>query len=275
MYNMYMNKKEIIVKKNSKISVLLQDFGFSYSDVNKILREKDVKINGKATKENLSVCAGDVLTFFYTDDMIEKKYETVFESENVLIVYKNQGIETDGENGLAKKLGVKAVHRLDRNTEGLVIFAKNAECEEKLLNVFKKRLVHKYYVAEVVGEFDVKNTQFDAYLVKDSDKSFVKIYKNRVPNSVLIKTCVDTIKCGKQSSLVKVELLTGKTHQIRAHLAYLGHPIIGDGKYGKESDNKKFNQTKQKLACFCLKFDEVGIKEIDNKSFTRKPKWYI
>lgn len=275
MYNMYMNKKEIIVKKNSKISVLLQDFGFSYSDVNKILREKDVKINGKATKENLSVCAGDVLTVFYTDDMIEKKYETVFESENVLIVYKNQDIETDGENGLAKKLGVKAVHRLDRNTEGLVIFAKNNVSEEKLLNVFKKRLVHKYYVAEVVGEFDVKNAQFDAYLVKDSDKSFVKIYKNRVPNSVLIKTCVDTIKCGKQSSLVKVELLTGKTHQIRAHLAYLGHPIIGDGKYGKESDNKKFNQTKQKLACFCLKFDEVGIKEIDNKSFTRKPKWYI
>ena len=191
-----MNKKEIIVKKNQKISVLLQDFGFAYSDVNKILRAKDVKINGKATKENVIVDSGDVVVVFYTDEMLEKKYEKVYEDENVLIVYKNQGIETDGEKGLSKILGVKAVHRLDRNTEGLVVFAKNEESEEKLLEAFKKHLVHKFYVAEVVGEFDIKNTEFDAYLVKDSDKSFVKIYKNRVPNSVLIKTCIETIKKG-------------------------------------------------------------------------------
>lgn len=270
-----MNKKEIIVNKNQKIFNLLQDFGFIYSDVNKILRAKDVKINGKAVKDNVFVDVGDVVTVFYTNEMLEKKYEKIYEDDFVLIVYKNQGIETDGELGLSKILGVKAVHRLDRNTEGLVVFAKNAESEKKLLDAFKKRLVHKFYVAEVVGEFDVKNTEFDAYLVKDNEKSFVKIYKNYAPNSVLIKTCVDTIKSGKQSSLLKVELLTGKTHQIRAHLAFLGHPIIGDGKYGRETDNKKFNQSKQQLACFCLKFDEIGIKSLDNKTFVKKPKWYI
>ena len=270
-----MNKKEIIVKKNQKISVLLQDFGFSYSEVNKILRAKDVKINGKSTKDNVFVDVGDVVTVFYADDMIEKKYEKVYEDESVLIVYKKQGIETDGEKGLSQILGVRAVHRLDRNTEGLVVYAKNDESEQKLLDSFKKHTVHKFYVAEVVGEFNVKNTVFDAYLVKDSEKSYVKIYKNRVPGAVLIKTCIDTIKSGKQSSMLKVELLTGKTHQIRAHLAFLGHPIIGDGKYGKESDNKKFNQNKQKLSCFSLKFDNIGIDSLDNRTFVKKPSWYI
>ena len=138
-----MNKKEIIVKKNQKISVLLQDFGFSFSEVNKILRAKDVKINGKSTKENVFVDVGDVVTVFYADDMIEKKYEKVYEDESVLIVYKKQGIETDGEKGLSQILGVRAVHRLDRNTEGLVVYAKNDESEQKLLDSFKKHTVHK------------------------------------------------------------------------------------------------------------------------------------
>ena len=84
-----------------------------------------------------------------------------------------------------------------------------------------------------------------------------------------------TLKAGAESSLLEVELLTGKTHQIRAHLAFLGHPIIGDGKYGKNENNKKFNANRQKLACFRLKFDFLGIKELDFQEFVKFPKWYM
>ena len=269
-----MNKKEILVDKSKKVVEFLQDYGFSFADVSKMMRNKDVKVNGKAEKQNVVLEQGDLLTFFYDDGMLEKKYDVVFESENVLIVYKKPGIETAGEKSLESAIkNVFAVHRLDRNTEGLVIFAKNLETKAKLENAFKNHLVSKTYITEVVGKFDVKNKIFEDYLVKDEETSFVKIYSKKVKNAVKIQTKVNTLKSGNESSMLEVELLTGKTHQIRAHLAYLGHAIIGDGKYGKNEDNKKFKASRQKLACFKLDFANVGIKEIDGKVFEKLPTW--
>ena len=269
-----MNKKEIIVEKNKKLVTILQDFGFSFADVNKMLRNKDVKIDGKAEKENVMVESGRVVTFFYSDDMLEKKYDVVYENDEAIIVYKKVGIETSGENGLEKVVpNAIAVHRLDRNTEGLVVFAKNADAEQKLLSAFKGSGVHKHYVAEVVGDCDVKSQVFVAYLAKDDEKSLVKIFDKKKEGCVKIQTKVSTIKHNSESSLVEIELLTGKTHQIRAHLAHLGHPIIGDGKYGKNADNKKFGMSRQKLACFKMIFEKVGVKGLDGKTFVKKPKW--
>lgn len=270
-----MNKKEIIVEKSKKLVSVLQDFGFSFADVNKMLRNKDVKVNGKAERENKLLQSGDSLTFFYSDDMLEKKFDIVYENEDAVIVYKRAGVETAGENGLEGVIeNAIAVHRLDRNTEGLVIFAKNTSSEEKLSKAFCGNLVHKFYVAEVVGDFDVKNQIFTAFLSKDAEKSIVKIFDKRVDGSVKVQTKVNCLKRGTQSSMVEVELLTGKTHQIRAHLSHLGHPIVGDGKYGKNADNKKFGVSRQKLACFKMVFDNVGIRGIDGKTFVKKPKWW-
>ena len=99
------------------------------------------------------------------------------------------------------------------------------------------------------------------------------IFDKKKNGAVKIQTKIQTIKSGRESSLLKIELLTGKTHQIRAHLAFLGHPIIGDGKYGKNVDNKKFGQKWQKLACFLLKFDEVGVESLNYKQFKKLPAW--
>lgn len=270
-----MNKREIIVEKNKNLVAVLQDYGFSYADVNKMLRNKDVRINGKVQRENIFVSVGDVVTFYFADSMLDKKYDIVFETEKVLIVYKKAGVETAGENGLEKILpNAIAVHRLDRNTEGLVVFAKTKQVEESLLAGFKNKQVHKFYIAEVVGDFDCSGQIFTAYLVKDSEKALVKIFDKKVQGSVKIETKIETVKHASQSSLVCVELLTGKTHQIRAHLAFLGHPIIGDGKYGKQEDNKRFGQKRQKLACFKLKFEKIGVEELDDKEFQVKPKWW-
>lgn len=269
-----MNKKEIIVNNSKKIINLLQDYGFSFADANKMLRNKDVRVDGKVEKENVVVAEGQKIVFFYSDEMLQKKYEILLETDDVVVLYKYAGIETDGERGLENSLGLIAVHRLDRNTEGLMVFAKNKNSEEKLLKAFKEMKVHKFYLAEVVGKIDTDWKLFEAFLTKDSEKSLVSINKKRVPNSFLIKTKVKTIKSGNETSVVKVELLTGKTHQIRAHLAFLGHPIVGDGKYGREEDNKKFKQSRQKLACVSLKFDFVGIDSLNFKCFEKNPNWY-
>lgn len=271
-----MIKKEIIVEKNKKIVSILQDYGFSFADVNKMLRNKDVKVNGVATKENVLCQIGDKVIFFYSKDMLEKKFSILYQDDNVFVIYKNAGIEVEGEKGIESIIeGVISVHRLDRNTEGLMVFARNEETKNILIDAFKKHLIHKYYVAEVVGKFDVKNKVFKAYLVKNSEESYVKIFDKKVNGSVLIETKINTIKSGNETSVVEIELLTGKTHQIRAHLAFLGHAIVGDGKYGKNIINKKFKQNHQKLASYKLKFDFVGIESLNFKEFIKKPKWYV
>ena len=267
-----MNKKGIIVEKDKKLVQILQDFGFSFADVCKMMRNKDVKIDGKVTKENVVARAGQTITIFFSDTMLEKKFEKIFEDENVVIAYKFAGIETDGEKGLSKVLGAIAVHRLDRNTEGLVIFARNEKTANLLKKALKNHKIHKFYVAEVVGKMNV-DKQFDAFLLKDSEKAEVKIFDKQVKGALPISTKIKTLKAGNESSFVEVELLTGRTHQIRAHLSHLGHAIIGDGKYGKNDDNKKFHENRQKLACFCLKFDFVGIESLDFKEFRKMPKW--
>ncbi len=269
---MYMIKKEAIVEKQKKLISFVQDFGFSYSDVNKMLRNKDVRVNGKVERQNVVLNMGDNVTFFYSPDMLEKKFEVVFESEDALIVYKSAGIETAGENGLEKVLNAIAVHRLDRNTEGLMVFAKNEKTTKILENAFKNHKIHKFYVTEVVGKFQTDKT-YDANLLKYSEKAEVKIFQNQVKGSVPISTKIKTVKAGEESSVLEVELLTGKTHQIRAHLAFLGHAIVGDGKYGKNENNKKFQQNRQKLACFMLKFDFLGIESLDFSTFKKFPKW--
>ncbi len=268
-----MIKKDVIVEKDKKIVNFLQDFGFSFADVNKMLRNKDVKVDGKPIKTNEVVRAGSTVTFFYSSDMLEKKFEVLSEGKDFYIIYKFAGIEAAGEKGVESVLKDSvAIHRLDRNTEGLMVFAKNEKSAAALRRAFKEHKVHKFYVAEVVGRFDVDQT-FSAYLVKDSQNSNVKIFDKKVQNSVEIKTKIKTLKAGKESSLLEIELLSGRTHQIRAHLAHIGHPIIGDGKYGKNEINKKFQENKQKLACFLLKFDFIGVEELNFKEFEKMPKW--
>lgn len=270
-----MEKFEIKIKKNQKIRDFLLNYGFSKPITNQIIKNKDIKIDGKRLCEDDMVFAGQTVVVF-APEKPSARFSVIFEDENVIVLDKGCDIEVQGKDSLESAIpGSIAVHRLDRNTTGVMIMAKNEEAAEALKQAFKDKTVQKTYVCEVFGRPNFKGEVQKAYLVKDANRSEVKIYPNFVQKSVLIETKFKTVKVGEQTSLVTAELLTGRTHQIRAQLAYLGFPIIGDGKYGKNEINRKFKEKYQKLHCFSLKIKKINKKfeYLQNKEFISKPEW--
>ena len=270
-----MKKLTTKIKKNSKIKDFLLNYGFSSQQANKILKNRDVKKDGKRLGADDELLAGDEVVVF-CEELPEPKFKILFEDENVIVLSKGAKIEVQGKDGLEKLIpGSIAVHRLDRNTTGVMIMAKNTAAESSLKAAFKAGNIEKLYVCEVYGKPDFRGEKREAYLVKDSERSEVKVFKNYVQKAVKIATSFETVKVGAETSIVKVKLHTGKTHQIRAHLAFLGYPIIGDGKYGNNKINKKFKQNCQKLHCFSLKIEKIdkSLENLKNKAFIDKPEW--
>lgn len=247
--------KKFVTEKESKLSkaILYSVSGLSYSAVMKLIRAKDVKINGKRVGADVTVSVGDQIEV-YVKDTFFPSVTTLFEDDNVLVVDKPQGVLS--EEVFEKLKGEKGelyfIHRLDRNTSGIMIFAKNIKSEKSLLGGFKSHAFTKKYLATVYGTPNPKKAIFTAYLLKDKNKSLVKIYDNKVNGSVQIKTGYEVVKSYDDTSVLEVTLYTGKTHQIRAHLAHIGHFIVGDGKYGFGEFNKQKNVFTQMLKAYKL-----------------------
>ena len=229
----------------------------------KTLRKKDFRVNDNRISENIILHTGDEIKVFISDELLENNVSlsTIYEDDNILVIDKPTSIEVVGENSvtsiLEKKYSyIKPCHRLDRNTTGLVLFAKNEESLNILLNKFKNHEIEKHYRATIYGIPKVKKSKLEAFLFKDSKKSLVYISDEPKKGYQKIITSYEVIKEDKKQniSVLDVKLETGRTHQIRAHLAYIGFPIIGDGKYGKNEINKKFNKKTQLLESYSLKF---------------------
>lgn len=230
----------------------------------KLLRKKDIRINGKRVNENVTVMAGDEIQIYLPDKPVLKSvsFPVVYEDDNIFIVNKPAGISvTEEENSLTKVLKqnfsyLEPCHRLDRNTSGLVLFAKNSESLAILLDKFKSHEIEKHYVCIAVGLFPKKEDCLTAYLFKDAKKSTVYILDTPKKGYVRIVTGYRVLKQAKEKSLslLDIHLQTGRTHQIRAHLAHIGHPILGDGKYGIGEVNRKWKQKAQALCAYRLQF---------------------
>lgn len=254
-----MNKKEFKVKQEIKLSkAIINELPFfDYAKARALIKAKDAKINGARVKDDVVLTAGDVVTVFYEQKQMAKHYNLVFIDDNVIAVDKFDNIETINSKGdslydeLKAEYGeIYAIHRLDRRTSGLVIFARNRVAENELLTAFKNRLLDKKYHAIVKGQFNSSHAILKNYCVKDAKNSMVKVIDKPTPNAVEIITEYKVIKTIGSNSLVEITLHTGRTHQIRAHMAYIGHQVIGDGKYGV-ADRKD----RLKLASVSLKFD--------------------
>ncbi len=255
-------------KKLNKI-VLGKVKNINYAMFCKLLKKKDIKVNGKRVNKDIVVYENDEILVYLPKELEEKEndinLDIVYEDENILVINKPTNLEVTGENSLTSIIQEKykestykpmPCHRLDRNTTGLVLFAKNEESLEILLRKFKQHEIEKHYLAWVYGIPKYESKRLEAYLFKDNKKA--QVYISDIPKKGYQKiiTSYKVLEKRKDNtSILDVEIETGKTHQIRAHLAHIGNPIIGDGKYGKNSINKEFHRKNQMLCSYVLKFN--------------------
>ena len=265
-------KKLIVNKKynNKKLNTFLQSTYpmLTSSLFYKTLRKKDIKVNGKRINKNIDIFEGDEILLYISDELLDIQFCTVYEDDNILVIDKPSGIEVTGNESITSLIHKKYTncgflfmpcHRLDRNTSGLLLYAKNQESLDILLNKFKNHEVEKHYLALVYGIPKKSSEKLTGYLFKDSKKSLVYISDTPKKGYSKIITSYSVLeKYDNGSCLLDVEIETGKTHQIRAHLAHIGLPIIGDGKYGDYTINKSFGFDTQQLRSYILKFNFKG-----------------
>ena len=279
----------------------------------KYIRLKRIKVNGKRGEISTRLNIGDRVDAYVNDEFfaeISPKYDflssptrlnIVYEDENILLADKEQGLivhpdkneyrdtligriqhylyqkgeyDPKAENSFKPSLA----NRIDRNTGGIVIAAKNVEALRILCEKIKNREIDKRYLAVIHGVPKHKSQTLEGYLQKNTDKNKVYLSNKKTDNNLTVKTRYNTLASKNGLSLIEVELITGRTHQIRAHMASIGHPLLGDGKYGKLQNDKKMGFDKQALYSYKLTFDfttDGGILQyLNGKTFTVKSVWF-
>lgn len=279
----------------------------------KYIRLKRIKVNSKRAEISTRLQVGDTVDMYINDEFFEKSetrydftgasksLDIVYEDENIMLLNKKSGLlshpddteyvdtligrvkrylyekgefDPDDESSFTPAL----VNRIDRNTAGIVIAAKTAAALRILNQKMKDRELHKYYLCVVHGKLEPKSGTLTGYLVKNETKNKVFVYDTMRDGAKSIKTKYNVLKYRQDMSLVEIELLTGRTHQIRAHLASIDHPLLGDGKYGSNALNKKSGLKKQCLCSYKLEFDfttDAGeLEYLNGKSFEIKDVWF-
>ena len=260
----------------------------------KSIRLKKIKLNRKRAEANVILSEGDTIQCFLAEEFFEKKADTssyarikpkisvVYEDENIILLNKRPGVSVhEDENGATDTLINHVIaylyqkgeydpeseqsftpalcNRIDRNTGGIVIAAKTAEALRVMNEKIKEREIDKFYLAAVHGIPTKKEDTLYGYLLKDDKNNIVRVYDKNPPKAAKnIITKYKVVAKSENSALLEVELLTGRTHQIRAHMAHVGHPLIGDGKYGINKSDRANGYKYQALYSYKLRFSFKG-----------------
>ena len=280
----------------------------------KYIRMKRIKVNGKRGEISQKLAVGDTVDMYINDEFFapvaehydflhaSRHLDIVYEDENILLLDKKVGLlshpdDTEYNDTLITRIKrylyekgeydpkdehsftPSLVNRIDRNTGGIVIAAKNAESLRILNQKLKDRELEKYYLCVVHGTIPQKQGTLEGWLVKDEKKNKVTVYPKKRNGAKEIRTKYSVKAESKGLSLIEVELLTGRTHQIRAHFASIGHPLLGDGKYGTNELNKAHGgYKKQFLYSYRLKFTfstDAGILNyLNQKDFEVPEVWF-
>ena len=258
---------------NKKLNNFILD---SFPNLNKntlfkALRKKDIRVNGKRVSDDILINTGDEITIFIIDDFLlgtnNYNIDIIYEDNNIIIFNKPENLSVTDDNIssvtltsiVKEKYGnnLEPCHRLDRNTKGLIIYAKNKDSLNIMLDKFKNKEIEKHYYTKVYGIPKKDHEILKAYLFKDSKKSLV--YISDTPKKDYLEIITEYTILQKDTknntTYLDINLHTGRTHQIRAHLSHIGLPVLGDGKYGTNEINKKFNLKTQFLYSYKLKFN--------------------
>lgn len=284
----------------------------------KLMRKKRIKLNGARVEPNAKLCEGDVFRFYLSDELLSKGGERetdfrecssdiniVYEDENILLCDKPVGMVVHEDNDNTSDTLINRIkcylwkkgeyipeeeqsfvpalcNRIDRNTGGIVIAAKNAESLRVLNQKIRDRELIKLYLCVVRGRPEKPQATLTAYLQKLEDENRVIVSDKKTPENRTIKTKYRVLDSTGEQSLVEVDLLTGRTHQIRAHFAYIGHPLLGDGKYGSNKVNKQYGYDSQALYSYKLRFEfstDAGcLSYLDHREFEvadRDEIWFV
>lgn len=242
-----------------------------------IVGKRQIKRAGVRLAPQDIVCHGEVLTVYLPKGVAQKTKEAVldvvYEDENILLVNKPQGLGVDADAGESDSLltrarayvhrqggaqeSVELCHRLDAQTGGLLLLSKNAAAQAAAYEAFASRQMDKRYCCRVVGMPREEKAELHAYLRKDAQRAKVQVLSHPVRGAQEIATAYRVVESGAIARL-EVQLLTGRTHQIRAHLAFIGHPILGDDKYGDRAANRRERVRRQQLWATDLTFHAQG-----------------
>ncbi|WP_367926381.1 pseudouridine synthase [uncultured Ruthenibacterium sp.] len=263
----------------------------SYGYLRRYLKENKIKVNGKKQPLSFQLCPGDTVRIF-----IPKKnaptFLPVYEDQDLLVANKPAGLPVCGEDGtdtlisrVLSYLGYDSsfsfkpclCHRLDTGTSGLVLIAKTSAAEIFLTQLIRQRAIQKKYLCVTYGHPSPANATLHAFLVKNAQAGTVRIYQTPKANSKEIITAYRTLSISGRLALLEVNLITGRTHQIRAHLASIGCPILGDAKYGDQIINRELRTKYQALCAYSLTFPEIlsgPFAKWSCKKFELAPPWY-